>query len=95
MATYEVYLLNRSKNNKFKHPSNYVETTKYSYISFIPKSIFFQFCRLANLYFLCTAILQSLPGLSPIHPMTAIGPLMLVLVVAMVKEAIEDYVFYI
>ena len=91
MANYEVYLLDSAKNLKYKHTTNYVETTKYSLLSFIPKAIFFQFCRLPNLYFLATAVLQSIPG-SPINPFTAIGPLILVLVVAMTKEAIEDMV---
>ena len=92
MASYEVFLQNPSQNLEHKHQSNYIETTKYSYISFIPKSIFFQFTQLANLYFLATAILQSIPGVSPISPLTAIAPLLLVLVVALIKEAIEDLV---
>ena len=93
MSNYEVYLLNSAKNLQFRYPTNYVETTKYSLLTFLPKSIFFQFCRLANLYVLATAILQSIPGISPISPLTAIGPLVLVLVVALIKEAIEDLVF--
>jgi phospholipid-transporting ATPase len=92
MSTHTVFLLNPQQNLAFRHCSNFVSTTKYSYLSFIPKSIFFQFCRLANLYFLATAILQSIPGLSPINPFTAIAPLLLVLLVAMTKEAIEDIV---
>jgi diacylglycerol kinase len=89
---HEVHLLSPHLNKN--HKSNYVETTKYSFLSFIPKSIFFQFLRLANFYFLCTAILQCIPGLSPIHPLTAVGPLVLVLVVAMIKEALEDLVSF-
>lgn len=92
MANYEVYLLDPVKNSHFR--SNHVDTTKYSFVTFLPKSIFFQFCRLANLYFLATAILQSIPGVSPINPLTAIGPLVLVLVVALIKEAIEDLVSF-
>ena len=93
MASYDVHLLSPQLN--LSHKNNYIETTKYSFITFIPKSIFFQFLRLANLYFLVTAVLQCIPGLSPIHPLTAIGPLVLVLVVAMIKEALEDLVRHI
>ncbi|KAM3399257.1 hypothetical protein ACQJBY_004573 [Aegilops geniculata] len=70
--------------------SNYVSTTKYSAVTFIPKSLFEQFRRVANIYFLVVACLSYTP-IAPFRGATAVGPLVLVLLVTMVKEAIEDW----
>jgi len=51
----------------------------------------YQFMRLANIYFLVTAIIQSIPSISPLNPLSAILPLAFVLVVSMIREGIEDY----
>jgi len=75
--------------NKYK--TNYVRTTKYTLLNFLPKSLLSQFLRLANIYFLGTAILQSVSVISPLNPITAILPLVFVLIVSMVREGIEDY----
>lgn len=53
-------------------------------------SLLKQFLRLANIYFLITAIVQSIPQLSPLSPVTAIAPLVFVLVVSMLREGYED-----
>ena len=37
------------------------------------------------------AILQSIPAISPLNPITAILPLAFVLMVSLIREAIEDY----
>jgi len=70
---------------------NQVKTSKYTLITFLPKSIFAQFARLCNIYFLATAVLQSIPQISPLHPMTAIAPLVLVLLISVIREGLEDY----
>jgi hypothetical protein len=74
-----------------EHLTNVVCTTKYTVWSFVPKCIFQQFYQLANVYFLVTAVLQCIPSISRLHPLTAVAPLVLVLVIAMVKEGIEDW----
>ena len=71
--------------------SNYIRTTKYTALSFLPLSLLYQFMRFSNIYFLFVAILQSIPIVSPLHPMTAIFPLIFVLVVSMIREGYEDY----
>lgn len=38
--------------------SNYTTTSKYTLLSFIPKNLFEQFHRIANVYFLFIAVLQ-------------------------------------
>jgi phospholipid-translocating ATPase len=70
--------------------SNYISTTKYSAVTFIPKSLFEQFRRVANIYFLAVALLAFTP-IAPFRWATAVGPLVLVLLATMVKEAIEDW----
>ena len=47
-------------------PSNFITTAKYSVWSLIPKNLFEQFHRLANIWFLIVSIFQVLPlNLSP------------------------------
>ena len=43
-----------------------------------------------NLYFLFTAIIQSIPIISPLNSLTAIIPLIFVLGVSMIRELVED-----
>jgi hypothetical protein len=69
-----------------------VDTAKYNLITFLPKSILLQFLRLSNVVFLVNAVLQSIPIISSISPITAIGPLAFVLAVSLLREGYEDYV---
>ncbi|KAH7820133.1 putative P-type ATPase [Monocercomonoides exilis] len=71
-------------------PSNYVSTTKYHPLTFIPKNLLEQFRRLANLYFLMIAILQLIPNLTTLNPVTSILPLIFVVLVTMIKDLVED-----
>lgn len=54
-------------------------------------SLILQFRRYANLYFLTCAILQSIPLISPLSPLSAILPLIFVLCLSMAREGYEDY----
>ncbi|XP_048228704.1 putative phospholipid-transporting ATPase 9 [Ricinus communis] len=71
------------------YTDNYVRTTKYTPASFLPKSLFEQFRRVANFYFLVSGILSFTP-LSPYGAISAIIPLVFVVGATMVKELIED-----
>lgn len=53
-----------------------------------------QFTRYANIYFLVVAILQSIPFLSPLNPISSIAPLILVISLSMIREAFEDLARY-
>ncbi|XP_022149003.1 putative phospholipid-transporting ATPase 9 isoform X2 [Momordica charantia] len=68
---------------------NYVSTTKYTLATFLPKSLFEQFRRVANFYFLVSGILAFTP-LAPYTAVSAIIPLILVISATMIKEGIED-----
>ncbi|CAL5361204.1 unnamed protein product [Camellia sinensis] len=73
-----------------RYCSNYISTTKYNIITFLPKAIFEQFRRVANLYFLLTAIL-SLTDVAPFSAVSMIAPLAFVVGLSMAKEALEDW----
>ncbi|XP_057961527.1 putative phospholipid-transporting ATPase 9 [Malania oleifera] len=69
---------------------NYVRTTKYTLATFLPKSLFEQFRRIANFYFLITGCLAFTP-LAPYTAISAILPLIIVIGASMVKECVEDW----
>ncbi|KCV70111.1 hypothetical protein H696_03573 [Fonticula alba] len=74
---------------------NYIRTTKYTLLTFLPINLFNQFRRFYNLYFLFSAILSVLPlGASPINPANMLTPLAIVLGVTAIKDAVEDYKRY-
>ena len=76
-------------------PDNAIRTSKYTALSFVPRSLFEQFRRLANQYFLGVALLMAIgPSAewwySPMQAYTTIGPLAFILLVTMLKEGLED-----
>ena len=73
-----------------RYRSNYISTTKYNIVTFLPKAIFEQFRRVANLYFLLAAIL-SLTPVAPFSAVSMIAPLAFVVGLSMAKEALEDW----
>ncbi|KAG5483540.1 hypothetical protein CUR178_07862 [Leishmania enriettii] len=85
-----VYLNDPESNAQFKYPSNFICTSKYTLITFLPLGLLFQFRKVSNLYFLVTMIFSLIPGVAPISPATSIVPLVVVLVVALIKEGVED-----
>ncbi|XP_050236765.1 putative phospholipid-transporting ATPase 9 [Mercurialis annua] len=70
--------------------SNYISTTKYTLATFFPKSLFEQFRRVANFYFLVCAILSFTP-LSPYTAVSNVVPLVVVIGATMGKELVEDF----
>ena len=88
----EFYINDNVKNKIYKLKDNRITTTKYNVFTFFPKGLLYQFSRLSNVYFLFTAIIQSIPLISPLTSITAIIPLIFVLGVSMIREAIEDLV---
>ncbi|KAF7827882.1 putative phospholipid-transporting ATPase 9 [Senna tora] len=71
------------------YADNSVRSTKYTLATFLPKSLFEQFRRVANFFFLVTGILAFTP-LAPYTAVSAIVPLIIVIGATMVKEGIED-----
>uniref|UniRef100_A0A671R0U2 Phospholipid-transporting ATPase n=1 Tax=Sinocyclocheilus anshuiensis TaxID=1608454 RepID=A0A671R0U2_9TELE len=67
-------------------------TAKYNVLTFLPRFLYSQFRRAANSFFLFIALLQQIPDVSPTGRWTTLVPLLFILVVAAVKEFIEDLV---
>lgn len=86
-----IHLNNPPANSANKYVDNHVSTAKYNIATFLPKFLFEQFSKFANIFFLFTAGLQQIPGLSPTNRYTTIGPLIVVLMVSAGKELVEDY----
>ncbi|RFU34933.1 hypothetical protein B7463_g1346, partial [Scytalidium lignicola] len=86
-----IHLNNPPANSANKYVDNHISTAKYNFATFVPKFLFEQFSKFANLFFLFTAALQQIPNISPTNKYTTIGPLILVLAVSAGKEAVEDY----
>ncbi|GAB2250107.1 hypothetical protein Droror1_Dr00013466 [Drosera rotundifolia] len=78
------------RKRPFRFPYNHISTTKYNVITYLPKALFEQFRRAANIYFLLAAIL-SLTSISPFSAVSMIAPLSIVVGLTMAKEAIEDW----
>lgn len=72
---------------------NYVRTTRYTVLSFIPLTILENFKRMANIYFLLMTVIAFMPW-SPITPIVQILPLTFVIAISMIKELIEDLMRY-
>lgn len=75
---------------QLRYRGNYVSTTKYTAANFIPKSLFEQFRRVANIYFLVVAFVSFSP-LAPFKAVSVLIPLLFVIGATMVKEAVEDW----
>ncbi len=74
---------------------NSVVTSKYNLLTFVPRSLFEQFRRLANVYFLVISVLMTLGTytdlfVSPLAPFSTLVPLLLVIGVTMIKDGAED-----
>ncbi|XP_066478678.1 phospholipid-transporting ATPase VA [Tiliqua scincoides] len=73
---------------------NRVKTTKYTALSFLPKNLFEQFHRLANVYFVFIALLNFVPAVNAFQPELALAPVLFILAVTAVKDLWEDYSRY-
>ncbi|KAJ7176874.1 phospholipid-transporting ATPase 1 [Mycena filopes] len=74
-----------------RYPRNKVRTTKYTLLTFIPKNLYEQFRRIANLFFLTTVIFQLFPVFGAASGAVAVLPLAFILTVTAIKDGIEDY----
>ncbi|KAL4386048.1 hypothetical protein GQ457_09G004470 [Hibiscus cannabinus] len=78
------------KRKPYKYPCNNISTTKYNVLTFLPRALFEQFRRVANFYFLLAAVF-SLFSLAPFSRASLIAPLVFVVGISMLKEAVEDW----
>lgn len=77
-------------------PQNEVTTSRYTPITFLPKCLFEQFRRLANVYFVVLGII-ALVGTytnayeTAVEPASLLAPVIIVVMISVVKEGVEDF----
>lgn len=82
------------KSKRTSLASNRLKTTKYTALSFLPKNLFEQFHRLANVYFVFIALLNFAPAVNAFQPELALAPVLFILAVTAIKDLWEDYSRY-
>lgn len=83
-------LLIDERTNK-PYCNNTITSSRYTVYSFLPKQLYAQFSRVANIYFFVIAILQMIPGWSTTGTYTTIIPLLVFMGISMVREAWDDF----
>ena len=79
-------------NKKEKMPYNSISTSKYTYYNFLPKILFEQFSKIANIYFLIIAFFQVFKEISNSNGKPVIlFPLFIVVSVNGIKDFYEDW----
>ncbi|CAG2063855.1 unnamed protein product [Timema podura] len=71
-------------------PDNRIRTTKYTFLSFLPKNLLEQFHRVANLYFIAIVLLNWVPAINAFGKEIAMIPVLFVLGVTAIKDLFED-----
>ncbi|GCB66025.1 hypothetical protein scyTo_0004892 [Scyliorhinus torazame] len=74
-----------------KYLGNGIKTTKYKVWSFVPKNLFEQLHRLANMYFIFIAVLNFVPVVRAFQPVISLIPVIIVLLPNAIKDIWEDH----
>eukprot|EP00760_Papus_ankaliazontas_P035090 PhM_4_TR7614/c0_g1_i2/m.4553/K14802/DRS2, ATP8A; phospholipid-transporting ATPase len=93
-APVTVYISDKVKNAKANFPSNYIRTTKYTLLTFVFLNLYEQYQKMSIIFFTLNMVLSLIPGVSPVLPITTIAPLVCVVAVAAVRDALEDHTRY-
>ncbi|XP_006639297.2 phospholipid-transporting ATPase VA [Lepisosteus oculatus] len=80
-----------NENPNRHYANNKIKTTKYTLLSFLPKNLFEQFHRFANVYFVFIALLNFVPVVNAFQPELALAPVVFILSVTAIKDLWEDY----
>ncbi|CAG8502478.1 453_t:CDS:10 [Ambispora gerdemannii] len=86
-----IYLNDPQRNDQNRYLHNRISTAKYNFVTFLPKFLYEQFSKYANLFFLFTASIQQIKNVSPTNRYTTLGPLVVVLAATGFKDIMEDY----
>ena len=73
-----------------RYCDNKINTTKYSIITFLPRNLFEQFHRLANVYFLFIVLLNWVPAINSFDKEVSMIPIICVLTATALKDLFED-----
>jgi len=82
-------LINKPQPQKFKN--NSISTGKYTILTFLPKFLYEQFRKYANIFFLTIGLLQQIPGISPTGRYVTLVPFLIILAITAIKEIVEDF----
>jgi phospholipid-translocating ATPase len=74
-----------------RYVRNKVRTAKYTIITFLPRNLFEQFRRVANIYFLGLVVLQLFSIFGAPNGQIGMLPLLAILGMTAIKDAIEDW----
>ncbi|KAI8906959.1 hypothetical protein EDD86DRAFT_210177 [Gorgonomyces haynaldii] len=83
------YIKNQKPTQKFT--SNKVRTSKYTFVTFLPRNIFEQFRGIANFYFLSLVVLQAFDLFKTVDLIVTALPIVIIVVATAIKDAIEDW----
>ena len=72
------------------YASNFIKTTRYTLWNFLPKNLFEQFHRFANIYFIFVVALNWIPQVQAFAKEVAVLPVIFVLGVTAIKDIFED-----
>ncbi|XP_076803387.1 phospholipid-transporting ATPase ID-like isoform X1 [Clavelina lepadiformis] len=78
-------------NAKFNYAINEIKTSRYTWYNFIVLNLFEQFHRVVNIYFVVLLILQYIPQISSLNPTTTLIPIVFVLAITAIKDAVDDF----
>uniref|UniRef100_A0A672V2J5 Phospholipid-transporting ATPase n=1 Tax=Strigops habroptila TaxID=2489341 RepID=A0A672V2J5_STRHB len=71
--------------------SNKIKTTKYTILTFLPKNIYEQFHRFANIYFVVIALLNFVPVVNAFQPEVSMIPICVIMAITAIKDVWEDF----
>jgi phospholipid-translocating ATPase len=71
--------------------TNKTTTSKYTAITFLPMTLYEQFRRFSNIFFLVLAVVQFFPQFQTLDPIVAALPFILVLAATILKSGYEDF----
>jgi magnesium-transporting ATPase (P-type) len=75
---------------QYSYPGNKISTTRYNLLTYIPVSLFIQFVRVTNVFYVINAILQTIPSIRTNSPLASIIPLAFVVLLGMLREGLAD-----
>ena len=79
------------ENQKMIYNNNSIRTCQYTLLTFLPLALMNQFKTAFNWFFLIYNIIAVIPELSDLEPAAEVTPFIVVLILNLIKEAIEDY----
>ena len=75
-----------------QYVGNKVNSTRYNLITLLPKNLFEQFQRSANIWFLLVSIFQLIPfEINPVDSWTTVVPLAILIFLTLLKDGYNDY----